>query len=140
MFPYTGYYEPQSLHDSGAETATGTGSLVYKPPKCEAVICVLDVSAAATDSGDTLDVVIQANLRAEWVDVLAFDQVLGDGGAKTYVYKLIANAALTGFETGSSLSAGSKRDIIAPFRCKWTIADVGGDDASFTFSVDCIPI
>lgn len=132
----------RTLESSSAKTATGTGSSVRIPNWVNAVVFELDVTAAATDVDDTLDVTIQTKVDGtNWLDVVAFTQVKGNGGAKRYIAKVIGNAAESMFENGSSLSAGNVRDILGDeFRAKWTIADPSGTNVSFTFSVTAIPM
>ena len=133
----------QSLHDSGAETVTGTGTAVRLPGLAEmkAVALVLDVTAAATEVGDTLDVKVQTRFgESLWVDVVAFTQVLGNGSAKRYIAKIITNAAESMF-ADAVLAAGSVRNLLGEeYRAVWAIVDAGTDNASFTFSVTAIPM
>ncbi len=128
----------ESLHASGAETVTGTGSLTgILPGNTNGVVLTLDVTAAATAVGDTLNVFVQTKVDGtNWLDVAHFTEVVGDGGAKRYVDKITASAAVTTFETGSALGAAATRDLAgALWRCRWVIVDADTDDASFTFSV-----
>ena len=130
-----------SLHDSGAETETGTGSAILLP-YCEAIAFTIDVTAAATEVGDLLDATIQTTINGvDWIDVVAFTQVLGNGGAKTYVAKLNASIAEDDFETAAALAAGSVRNLMGDtWRASWAITDAGDDNASFTFSVVAMPM
>lgn len=123
---------------SGAQTATSTGTTpVRNAGGYAAMLFVLDVTAAATDVGDTLDVFVQTMLpNGSWVDVVAFTQVLGNGGAKRYVAKVDATLAQAMFESSATLSAGSVRNILGnDYRARWAITDAGTDNASFTFSI-----
>ena len=127
---------------SEARTASGTGGKVLIPEHQTAVLLTLDVTAAATDAGDTLDVTVQTLVDGtNWVDVAAFTQVVGNGGAKAFTAKIIGDAALAEFDHSASLSAGSKRDLIGDaWRAKWTVVDSGDGDQSFTFSVHALPM
>jgi len=136
-------YDALSLIASAARTAaTGSGSAVRLPGMMNAVVFILDVTAAATDAGDLLDVYVQTKADwINWVDVVHFTQCSGTGSTKRYFAKLIANGALTEFENASALGAASARHIIGDdWRVRWAITDVGGDDASFTFSVWACPM
>lgn len=126
-----------SLHDSAARTATGTGAAVSGLGEWRNLILQLDVTAAATDSGDTLDVFVQTTVDGtNWIDVYHFTQVLGNGGAKRYYGKILADAALTEFENAASLSAAGGRAIVGDqYRVRWAITDASTTNASFTFSV-----
>lgn len=96
----------------------------------------LDVTAAATDAIDTLNVFVQTQLPSgEWLDIVHFTEVLGNGGAKTHVGKVFANVAETMFETGAALAEGAVRNILGEhYRVRYAIVDADSD-ASFTFSV-----
>ena len=123
---------------SGARTETGTGNAVEGLGEFKTLFCELDVTAAATISGDTLDVFVQTSVDGtNWVDVMHFTQILGNGGAKRYFAKIIHDAALTEFENGAALGAAAARAIIGgKYRVRWDVADTGtAGDASFTFSV-----
>lgn len=130
-----------SLHDSAARTATGTGSATTIKDAGAGIAFQLDLTAAATDSGDTLNVYVQTTLDGtNWIDVVAFTQCLGNGGAKRHVAKISGTAAETMFETGSALSAGSVRNLIGDqWRVRWAITDASTANASFTFSVTAVP-
>lgn len=122
---------------SATKTATGTGNSVSGLGRYEQLVFQLDLTAAATDVGDTLDVYIQTTVDGtNWVDIYHFTQCLGNGGAKRYFGKLVASAALTEFETGAALAAAGGRAILGDqFRVRWAITDAGTANASFTFSV-----
>lgn len=124
------------LQASAAKTATGTGTAVTGLGEWRVLILQLDVTAAATDAGDTLDVYVQTTIDGtNWVDVYHFTQVLGNGGAKRYYGKLIWDAALTEFENAAALAAAGGRAIVGDqYRVRWAITDADAD-CSFTFSV-----
>lgn len=142
---------PKRDHDvitllSATTTAAGAvnsqGSAVRLPGMVNAVVFVLDVSAAATDVTDTLNVKIQTKLDGtNWLDVVHFIEVLGDGGAKRHVEKISASPAFAGFEVGTALTAGNTRDLLGDdWRVKYDQVDAGTQDASFTFSVTACPM
>ena len=120
---------------SAARTATGNGSAV-QVDGMSALILQLDLTAAATDVGDTLDVYVQTTIDGtNWVDVYHFTQMLGNGGAKRYYGKLLFDAALTEFENAAALGAAAGRSIFgSQYRVRWAITDADVD-CSFTFSV-----
>jgi hypothetical protein len=130
----------RTLVSSAARTETGVSSAVYIPDAANAVVFELDVTAAATEAGDTLDLKVQTMLDGtNWVDICTFTQVLGNGGAKRYFGKVCAETAQTMFETATSLSAGNVRHVLGDtYRCAWSITDASTDNASFTFSVTAI--
>lgn len=124
------------LLSAGAQTETGTGSAVVAEG-FEVMEFQLNVTAAATAAGDTLDVYVQTTIDGtNWIDIVHFTQVLGDGGAKRYLSKVSASLALTEFEVGTALGAAAVRHLVGDqYRVRWAITDATTDDASFTFSV-----
>lgn len=106
------------------------------------VAFVLDLTAAATEVDDTLDVFVQTKLDGtNWVDVAHFTQVVGNGGAtKRHFLKVLPEGNQGGFEGASVLPAGTVRNLFGiDWRATWTIVDAGSANASFTFSVTAIP-
>lgn len=122
-------------------TNTGT-SAVRIQPWVKAVVFSLDVTAAATDATDTLDVTVQTTIDGtNWIDVVHFIQVLGNGSALIHIEKVEAANAVAGFLGAAALGAGATRDIIGgSWRCKWVLVDAVADNASFTFSVTAQPM
>ncbi|MCC7139779.1 MAG: hypothetical protein IT460_15255 [Planctomycetes bacterium] len=139
--PHKTVYERQTLVAAAARTATaGDAGAAARLPIAGAYVFVLDVTEAATDVGDTLDVFVQALLGSTWVDVAHFTQVLGNGGAKRYVAKVCAGVAEAMFSDASALAAGSVRHVVGDaWRARWVIVDADAD-ASFTFSVVAVPV
>ena len=137
MFPL----EAQVIEASLARTATdadGTvGAGILGAGEAQAVEFELDVTAAATEVDDTLDAFIQTTIDGtNWIDVVAFTQVLGNGGAKRHVAKILRSEPQAMFEASATLAAGSIRHILGKrYRARWVITDAGADNASFTFSV-----
>lgn len=142
--PARAQYLATTLLASAARTDTaGTnGDAVRLPDAPNGYAFVLDVTAAATATGDTLDVQVQTLIDGtNWVPVCSFTQVLGDGGAKRHVGKISSNGAQTMFEASASLAAGSIRNLCGDaYRVRWVIVDATTDNASFTFSVTAIPM
>lgn len=131
------HVNPVVLLASAARTATGTGDAVTGMGGFRCLQAQLDVTAAATATGDTLDVYLQTTIDGtNWVDIAHFTQVLGDGGAKRYFAKVVGEAALTEFENATALGAAANRALLGDqCRVRWAITDATTDDASFTFSV-----
>lgn len=137
-------FNVRTLVASAARTAAAPGSpstAIRLPFPPSAIAFVLDLTAAAADVGDTLDVFVQTKLDGtNWVDVVHFTQILGNGGAKRYIAKIAAGDALTEFENGTSLGAAAVRNLLGDeWRVRWAIVD-GDANASFTFSVTAIPM
>ena len=103
----------------------------------KAMAFVLDVTAAATAIDDVLDVYVQTQLDGtNWVDVVRFTQVLGNGSAVRYFAKIERGTSVTEFENGTGLGAAAARDLFGErWRVRYVITDTGTDNASFTFSV-----
>ncbi len=115
-----------------------TGDAVAIPEWQIAVGVLLDVTAAATDAGDTLDVTVQTLVGSTWLDAHHFTQVLGNGGAKQFFAKLNLTKNLTEYSLGSALSAGTSRDLCGDlWRVRYVQVDANSN-ASFAFSVTTI--
>jgi hypothetical protein len=131
-----------------ASTTTVAGALnavasaaVHIPGQPRAIGFVLDLTAAATDAADTLDVKVQTRLDGtNWVDVVSFTQCLGNGGAKRHFAKIDAGIAQAMFENGAALAAGNVRNLIGEvWRTVHTQADADSN-GSFSFSVTACPM
>lgn len=127
---------------SGTVTTTGTGTAAFLRDTNAGILFQLDVTAAATASGDTLDVKVQTTIDGtNWIDVAYFTQVLGDGGAKRFAMKVSATEPQALFTATTALTAGNVRHVIGDqWRAVWAITDATTQDASFTFSVTALPI
>ena len=126
---------------SAARTDSGSQALVGRFTGLAAAQFLLNVTAAATDATDTLDVYIQSSPDAgtTWDDFVHFTQVLGNGGAKKFVAywnALVAPDAELAAPADAAMAAGVKQGPIGEIlRVKWVVVDAAADDASFTFSV-----
>lgn len=139
--PTKAFDEGVTLVASAAVTATSTGTTPVRIPVCPAIVFVLDATVAATSSGDILAAFVQTKVLGNWIDVVAFTTVLGDGGAKRHIAKVAAGLAEAMFENASALAAGSVRHIHGDeWRARWTVTDATTDDASFTFSLTACPM
>ena len=119
----------------------GAAANVEIPSKTRELLLILDVSAAALAVGDTLDATVVTRVYingvAYWLDVCAFTQVLGNGGALTHVDKVVAGLDQATF-ADAALAAGAKRHILGD---AWQAAiTVFGATAAFTASIDMIPM
>lgn len=137
-------YCATTVLSSGARTATaGTNSSAVKLPNApNGYAFVLNVTAAATDVGDTLDAKVQTTLDGgtTWTDVCYFTQCLGNGGAKTHIGKVAANGSQTMFENGTALTAGNVRNLLGDeYRVRYVIVDANAN-GGFTFSVTAMPM
>lgn len=141
-------YEPVTLAGSAARTATGQGDavrLVNNLRDCRGIAFVFDLTNAATDNADKLDVYVQTRLdRSDWIDIVHFTQIDGDGdNAQQYIAKVSADAAQAEFSPGSALSENAIRNLIGEdFRVSWVVTPDADDpaDQTFTFSVTAVPM
>ena len=126
---------------TAADAIDTAGPAVRLPGMVNGMAFTLDVTAAATDAADTLDVYVQTMLDgANWVDVVHFTQVLGNGGALRYISKIVAQIGQAEFEVGTALGAAGIRNLLGD---EWRVRYVQADadkDASFTFSVTACPM
>jgi len=130
-----------ALTASTTETATANGAALGVVSGASALLFILDVTAAATDVDDTLDVTIESSWDGgtTFFDVASFTQVLGNGGAIRHGEKVQTQTAVAGFDLSTGLAAGATRDCWGNvFRAVWTIVDPGAGAASFTFSVHLV--
>lgn len=126
--------------DAGAAT-NATTAAVNLPGMVNGIAFELDVTAAATDAADTLDVYVQTTLDGtNYIDVVHFTQCLGNGGAKRHIGKVLAGAAETMFDGSAALAAGSVRALLGDsWRVKYTQVDAD-EDGTFTFAVYAMPM
>lgn len=127
---------------TAAGAVDSQGAAVYLPGMVRAYGFVLDLTNAATDVGDTLDVKVQTKIDGtNWLDVVHFTQILGNGSnTLRFIEKCAARPAFAGFEVGTALTAGNVRDLLGDvWRVKYDQVDAD-TDASFTFSVTACPM
>lgn len=131
-----------TLLASAARTSTGQGTAVTGLGAYKSATIFLDVTAAATDATDTLDVYVEYSPDAgtTWDNFVHFTQVLGNGGPKQFVahVNLFGAAPDAMHAVGEALAAGSVRqvDFGDRLRVRWEITDGGGGgNVSFTFAV-----
>lgn len=123
-------------------SASVNGSAVSLDDAQACVTFMLSVTAAAAAVGDTLDAKVQTTFDgANWFDVCWFTQVLGNGGAKSFVMKISATEPQVLFAPATSLTAGNVRHVIgSQWRVNYALVDGGAHGQSFTFSVVAIPL
>ncbi len=129
-----------TLAASAARTANGNGSWFYIGGERSILGIVLDITASATDAGDTLDVYIDFSFDGTNAigNAVHFAQQAGNGAAARYYAMLMPTSGLTTPTTiTSDASAGVVRpELFGPYiRARWAIADSGNGNSSHTFSV-----
>jgi hypothetical protein len=117
---------------------TGTAAEVYG--ERSRFVALLDVTAAATEVTDTLDVYVDvlAPDAATWLNAIHFTQVLGNGGAKKFFAVLDpSNPGTAVIDVTSDAAAAAVRPALfgPQYRGRYTIVDAGGAAAGFTFSL-----
>lgn len=132
----------ETLRASAAQAAAGTvtGDAVILAQKYNELVAQLVISAAATDVGDTLDVYIDTSFDGgtKWVNLGHFTQVLGNGGAKTFVMAIKNDnpGATAVYDVSADAAAGATRQIGFGDRIRYRGVMVDADaDGSFTYEV-----
>ena len=127
-----------STTEAGAvsDATAAEGAVEFKEIGPNGALFMLDVTAAATDVGDTLDVTVEGSLDGSlFFEVLSFAQVLGNGGAIQHYEPILLTGNSTGFIGSDALAAGDSIAVQAlKYRVRWSIVDADAD-SSFTFSV-----
>lgn len=100
---------------------------------------LLNVTAAATEAGDTLDVLVDSSPDGgvTWVNLVHFTQVLGNGGAKKFV-AIVDEGTTDEFDVTSDVAVGATpRPFIGDrLRVRHTVVDVATtSNAVFVFTV-----
>jgi len=101
-------------------------------------IFYLDVTAAATDNTDTLDVFIDWSLNGtRWFNGAHFTQALGNGGAVSFYTSFVVQGVDNDVALTANAAAGDTRGtMLAPYvRGRFAVVDPGAGAASFTFSL-----
>lgn len=107
----------------------------------EELIVQLDVTAAATEAGDTLDVYVDTSIDGgtKWVNIIHFTQVLGNGGAKTFMASIKNDnpGATAVFAVTSDAAAGATRQIGIGDRIRFraVTVDASTQNVGFTYSL-----
>ena len=129
----------------------GLFTTAVRIPNAAAYVFLLDVTAAATDNVDTLDVFIQTRLATGiWIDIVHFDQIVGDatpGDATRSVAKVIGVLGMTNTTSSDNTRLISSATDVSKvlhlagdeYRLKTNIIDANAD-AEFTFSVHVMPM
>lgn len=139
------------LKASGAVTApSSTTSEAFRVVEDASIFTeaefILDVTAAATDATDTLDVYIDfsPDAGASWINAIHFTQVLGNGGAKKEIAKITSTNGLATPTAPLSIAAdaasGAVRNIslFEWVRYRAVSVDASTDNGSFTYSLKAV--
>lgn len=127
--------------------SSGDGYVLYPglgyklQQKFTELVAVLDVTAAATDVGDTLDVYVDTSFDggATFVNIGHFTQVLGNGGAKKYIMAFKSNPITSSnsvsFTADQSASAALQIGFGDRINFRAVSVDAGTQNVSFTYSL-----
>lgn len=130
------------LLDTSVLTGAGTtlGSVVHLDNMSQFAEVQLNVSAAASGAGDTLNVYVQTTVDngATWDDLISFTQVLGNGGVKKFLARWQGTAAPTtamAAPQDGALAAGTV--VQGPKGVDWRVKAVvvNATAAAFTIKV-----
>jgi hypothetical protein len=124
-----------------ARNAAASTGVVYNNllSKVSTATFICKLTAAATEAGDTLDVFVDLSLdTVTWFNGIHFTQMLGNGGAKTFVASIcFPTAGVANIDVTSDAAAAATRNLWAPHvRIGWNNTDANANtNAIFSFSV-----
>lgn len=128
--------EPSAVHNSVVTNQAGVNQWNLYGERAR-YLFHLNVTAAATVAGDTLDVFIDCTAPdLSWINCIHFPQVLGNGGALAYYAVLDASnpgTACIAVATDAAVNTVRPAMFGQSFRVRYTVVNVGG--VSFTFAV-----
>lgn len=133
-----------TLRAPSASTASETSTSVKVVEDANAfrtAVFVLDVTAAATAAGDTLDVYVDTSVDGvTWINAVHFTQVLGNGGAKRELAKLTSEALVDpdnvlAISSDAAVTVVRNVGVMPYLRHRSVLVDSTTDDASFTYSL-----
>ena len=133
----------QVLRASAVKTGAGTdtGDAVKLNDTLREMVVTLDVTAAATDVGDTLDVYVDTSFDGgtTWVNIGHFTQILGNGGAKKFIMAFKANPIAASNSVSASADQAAAAALQIGFgdqiRYRGVVAESSTVNAAFTYSV-----
>jgi hypothetical protein len=138
-----GHWEIVELLASAAHTQeTNSRGASVDVGDWDKAIIILDITASATDAGDTLDVYVDISWDGgtNWYNAIHFTQQAGNASAKVEMASL--NAAVANAPGGDlQINANAASGVVRASMCgplisvRSTVARVTGTDESHTFSV-----
>lgn len=147
MYPLLAFLSPKAvtLRASAAATvvANATGTVQRGLGHYRRWIFLLDITASATDAGDTLDVFVDVSIDgAAWINAVHFTQQAGNGAAKKeFAVVDASNPGTSVIVSTSDAASGAVRPAAFGdyMRARWTVVEAGGNaNASHTFSVSAL--
>ena len=130
----------ETLKASGAVAAGSvTGDAVKLQKVYQQATIILNVTAAATEVDDTLDVYLDTSYDGgtTWVNIAHFTQVLGNGGVKEFAVNIINKNPVAEIDVAADAAAGTIRALALGDRIRYrsVAVDAGGVAAAFTFGL-----
>lgn len=107
----------------------------------QSMVCILNVTAAATDATDTLDVYIDTSFDGgtSFINIGHFTQVLGNGGVKKFVMSFKANPITASNSVSATADQAAAAALQIGFgdriRMRAVSVDASTQNLSFTYSV-----
>jgi hypothetical protein len=133
------------LAASAAHTEEANAVAADSPVYCggfEKALILLDITASATDAGDTLDVYVDVSLdNSTWINAVHFTQQAGNGAAKKEFAILNQHAPAADPDAVLDYTADVAAAVVRPeamglwIRARSTVVRLTGTDESHTFSV-----
>ncbi len=137
--------KPITLRASAAATvvAGATGTVQSGLGRFRRWIFLLDITASATEAGDTLDVYVDVSLDGTtWVNAVHFTQQAGNGAAKKEIAILDPAAPGTSVivSTSDAASGAVRPSAWGEYmRARWTVVEANANaNASHTFAVTAL--
>lgn len=129
---------PGTTTARGAAASTGV-AYPNLLAKFDVATFMVNLTSAATEAGDTLDVFIDLSLDlVTWFNGIHFTQMVGNGGAKIFVAQLThPTAAVADINVTTDAAANAARNLWAPHvRVGWNNTDANANtNAIFSFGV-----
>jgi hypothetical protein len=124
-------------------TAGTNGTTQSLPGHFRRWVILCDITASATDAGDTLNCYVDVSLDgSKWLNAVHFTQQAGDGSARSEYAILDASApgAVVINVTSDAASGVTRPSAWGLFmRARWVIVEAGGNaNASHTFSITAV--
>lgn len=134
-----------TLAASAARTTDGNGDWVFVGGERQRYVVVCDITASATDAGDTLDVYIDFSFDGTTSigNAVHYTQQAGNGAARTEFAVLDPSNPGTSVinVTADAAAAAVRPALFGPYmRARWEIADSGDANSSHTFSVQAYAV
>lgn len=129
---------PYALRTSTLPSPGTFSDPVLSPSYIGALLLCLDVRVAGSTAADKLDVIVQGLFGETWVDICGFTQVLGNGGPKFHVAKMISSGSQITFDGLVAIAAGTTRNVSSHLLRTRSIITDGGGTHEFGYAVYAI--